>query len=89
MSLPDTPSPRKSPANTLFAVRSMTWQFTFRLHGKVISGGRMGRSAFVKQALADCQTGSFQVQVRRGLLAWFPVEMGLLPSDCDQLNPKE
>lgn len=49
----------------------------------------MGRSAFVKQALADCQTVSFQVQVRRRLLACFPVEIRLLPSDCDQLNPRK
>lgn len=69
MSFPDISSPWRSPANTLFAVRSMTWQFTFRLHGKVIGGGSTGRSAFVKQVLADCQTGSFQVQVRRRLLA--------------------
>lgn len=29
------------------------------------------------------------MQVRRRLLAWLPVEMRLLPSDCDQLNPRE
>lgn len=49
----------------------------------------MGRSAFVKQVLAYCQAGSFQGQVGRRLLAWFPVEMRLLPSDYDQLNPRE
>lgn len=89
MSLPGTSSPWRSPGNTLFAVRSMTWQLTFKVHGKVIAGGSVGRTAFVKQALADCQTGSFQLQVRRRLLAWLPVEMRLLPSDCDQLNPRE
>lgn len=84
----DTSSPRRSPAttaNTLFAVRSMAWQFTFGLHGKVIAEGSTERSAFVKQALAACQTGSFQVQARRSLLAWFPVETRLLGSDRDRL----